>query len=78
MINPCKCCGSLKWIHQKCLLKWIRVSNKMKCPQCKYTYEIEISYNSWIHQMCDSAYIPTILAICLIATIFYVFHNNFR
>ena len=27
--------------------------------------------------MCDSAYIPTILAICLIAIIFYVFHKIF-
>ena len=38
---PCKCKGSLKYIHEKCLKKWISISNKKKCPQCKYRYIIE-------------------------------------
>ena len=41
LIHPCKCCGSLKWIHKECLLKWITTSNNYECPQCKYKYIIK-------------------------------------
>ena len=28
LINPCKCQGSLKYVHQKCLFDWVQKSNK--------------------------------------------------
>ena len=40
LIYPCKCCGTSKWIHKECLLKWIDTSNNYKCPQCQYKYII--------------------------------------
>ena len=44
MIYPCKCNGSIKWIHQCCLKKWIETSKKDICPQCKYKYIKKIDY----------------------------------
>lgn len=44
LICPCKCNGSIKWIHEKCLIKWIDISHKMKCQQCKYNYKTKIKY----------------------------------
>jgi len=41
LTNPCKCKGSIKYIHHKCLLKWIKISNKDYCPQCHYKYKIK-------------------------------------
>ncbi len=28
LIDPCKCQGSLKFVHQKCLFEWVQKSNK--------------------------------------------------
>jgi len=38
LINPCKCDGSIKFVHQSCLEKWIETSKRDDCPQCKYKY----------------------------------------
>jgi hypothetical protein len=43
---PCKCDGSIKWIHEECLLQWIisRTDNRnYRCELCKEIYKI--SYN---------------------------------
>src|SRR3990167_3137367 len=45
MIVPCKCTGSVAWIHRKCLDQWRAVSNNqdsfMQCDLCKQTFIIE-------------------------------------
>jgi len=38
-LNPCKCIGSMKWIHKKCLLESIEVLNSDICTVCKYQYK---------------------------------------
>ncbi|CAD8070830.1 unnamed protein product [Paramecium sonneborni] len=53
LIDPCKCCGSTKYIHIKCLLKWIQSSShfncnlyctrfiwkSLECEICKYQFQ---------------------------------------
>ena len=38
LFHPCKCSGSIKWVHQACLLEWLRVkhghSNARRCELC--------------------------------------------
>lgn len=41
MISPCKCKGTMKWVHSRCLEKWLKISNKKKCGSCKYTYKMK-------------------------------------
>jgi hypothetical protein len=60
LISPCMCKGSVQFVHQKCLLRWLR--NKypsplktlliksrsgrtgMKCELCKYEYRGEVTF----------------------------------
>ena len=41
LMFPCKCNGTIKWVHEKCIKEWIKISKKNYCPQCKYQYKIE-------------------------------------
>ena len=42
LISPCLCEGSIKYVHQNCLKKWLIKSNikpeLAKCEICKYKY----------------------------------------
>ena len=43
MIAPCNCNGTSKWVHRKCIEKWIRESEfeeaSKKCMECKQDYQ---------------------------------------
>ena len=32
---PCKCAGSIKFVHQECLLHWLQHSSKNHCEVCQ-------------------------------------------
>ena len=40
LINPCKCDGSLKFVHKKCLETWIQTSRHLECNVCKTPFKI--------------------------------------
>lgn len=40
IVSPCLCSGSLKNVHQACLQKWIKSSDKMKCELCMFEYHL--------------------------------------
>jgi hypothetical protein len=31
---PCKCSGSIKYVHAECLKRWLRVNRRKKCEVC--------------------------------------------
>lgn len=51
-MNPCKCSGSIKYIHLECLKKWLKAKlhtrqsehsviymwKNLECELCKFTY----------------------------------------
>ena len=41
LIAPCFCAGSLKYVHQDCLQRWIKSSDIRRCELCKYTFTME-------------------------------------
>lgn len=43
LYHPCKCDGSVKYVHQACLFQWIqtRDNNHHHCELCKERYSIE-------------------------------------
>ncbi|KAI5959919.1 uncharacterized protein KGF55_005151 [Candida pseudojiufengensis] len=47
LYHPCKCRGSIKYIHQDCLLEWLKHSNKSteKCDICNTNYKFKIIYD---------------------------------
>jgi len=43
LISPCRCSGSLKFIHNTCLMKWLEITTKKsrkppRCELCHYQY----------------------------------------
>lgn len=38
LFHPCKCNGTIKYVHQDCLLKWIEHSQKKKCEVCNHEF----------------------------------------
>ena len=37
--HPCKCSGSIKYIHQDCLNRWLQQTKKEKCDLCNHHYQ---------------------------------------
>lgn len=52
LIWPCNCKGSVKYVHERCLITWIETTRnqqyKKKCPMCKMPYFIRY-YNKKEH-----------------------------
>ncbi|CAE6474360.1 unnamed protein product [Rhizoctonia solani] len=38
LFYPCKCSGTIRYIHQDCLTTWLAHSKKRSCDVCKYEY----------------------------------------
>ena len=56
MIAPCLCDGTLKFVHQDCLQKWLKHSRKLHCTICQFKYEMgqQISIMKFLKSMsCD-------------------------
>lgn len=51
LISPCKCLGSLRWVHHYCLQQWIRSSNNTRCELCKCNFSMSIKYKP-IYKVC--------------------------
>ncbi|XP_077228683.1 putative E3 ubiquitin ligase SUD1 isoform X2 [Tasmannia lanceolata] len=41
---PCACNGTIKFVHQECLLQWLNHSNAKKCEVCKHTFSFSPVY----------------------------------
>jgi len=62
LVDPCKCEGSMRYVHQKCLEGWIVNGNRyitsniegnikvylLKCEICKYQMKYQIKYQNGI------------------------------
>ncbi|KAM0680631.1 hypothetical protein GINT2_001319 [Glugoides intestinalis] len=43
-VYPCKCNGSLKYIHIECLNEWLRLTNIKKCDLCNYEFKFQKTF----------------------------------
>ncbi|OWM79209.1 probable E3 ubiquitin ligase SUD1 isoform X2 [Punica granatum] len=41
---PCACSGSIKFVHQDCLLQWLDHSNARQCEVCKHAFSFSPVY----------------------------------
>lgn len=41
---PCMCRGSIKFVHEKCLVKWLKFSGKKYCEICSHQFSFEPVY----------------------------------
>lgn len=44
LFYPCKCSGSIKYVHQDCLMEWLSHSQKKYCELCKTSYRFTKLY----------------------------------
>ena len=65
LISPCKCSGSMKYIHYNCLKNWLKSKiefdntdliitysiNKIQCELCKETFPDYIKYNNKLYNI---------------------------
>jgi hypothetical protein len=42
----CKCKGTLKYVHESCLIKWLTQANTQKCELCLQSYNITYEFGS--------------------------------
>lgn len=45
LFHPCICTGSIKWIHQECLVQWMGYSRKEYCELCSYKFSFMPIYS---------------------------------
>ncbi|KAK5865702.1 hypothetical protein PBY51_019950 [Eleginops maclovinus] len=43
LITPCRCTGSLSYVHQFCLNQWIKSSDTRCCELCKFDFVMEMT-----------------------------------
>ena len=46
LFHPCVCSGSIRYVHQECLLEWLRVSKKDYCELCKHKVTFKPIYSA--------------------------------
>lgn len=44
LISPCKCTGSVKYVHGGCLIKSVESLTKMNCEICQETYYFKVNF----------------------------------
>ncbi|TVY82221.1 ERAD-associated E3 ubiquitin-protein ligase doa10 [Lachnellula suecica] len=44
LFHPCKCSGSIKFVHQDCLMEWLSHSQKKHCELCKTPFRFTKLY----------------------------------
>lgn len=45
LFYPCKCSGSIKYVHQSCLMEWLSHSQKKYCELCKTPFRFTKLYD---------------------------------
>ena len=77
LIEPCRCKGSVRYVHAQCLLSWLERSADRRCPQCRYAYRIEEQHDTFLSRVVDSAYFTTVMTYIIISCCYLVFHLLF-
>ncbi|KAI7906868.1 uncharacterized protein BX663DRAFT_547977 [Cokeromyces recurvatus] len=45
LFHPCKCAGSIKYVHQECLIEWLSHSRKKYCELCGHPFTFTPVYS---------------------------------
>lgn len=52
LVSPCKCDGSMKYVHKTCLQKHIKLNNVHKCEICNHEYGYWIKVRKLLMILC--------------------------
>ena len=42
LISVCECSGTMKYVHEECIVKWIRLSQRETCEICHGSFNIHV------------------------------------
>ncbi|KAH3745024.1 E3 ubiquitin-protein ligase MARCH6 [Pelomyxa schiedti] len=42
--HPCKCSGSIKWVHEGCLMQWLQRTGQPTCEVCGHSFRFHFVY----------------------------------
>ena len=66
LFYPCKCSGSIKFVHQACLMEWLLHSQKKHCELCKTSFRFTKLYDP---KMPSSVPVPVFLRQAMVHTL---------
>uniref|UniRef100_A0AAZ3QUY2 E3 ubiquitin-protein ligase MARCHF6 n=1 Tax=Oncorhynchus tshawytscha TaxID=74940 RepID=A0AAZ3QUY2_ONCTS len=66
LYHPCVCTGSIKFIHQECLVQWLKHSRKEYCELCKHRFAFTPS--KYPSVMCEYNLLADCLQGCFVVT----------
>ncbi|XP_015907138.2 uncharacterized protein [Parasteatoda tepidariorum] len=85
LISPCRCTGTLRYIHCGCLMKWLEICNKRSrkpptCELCKYQFhwhkkfkvgQWQFPHCSWQDKILHTVFLLSVLIMigCAIVTV---------
>lgn len=73
MFSPCRCKGTLQFVHQKCLRSWLVTGNfatKKKCPSCHAPYRLQVKGTHRSECFTALIWLISILLVIFINTLF--------
>ncbi|KAJ9443013.1 ERAD-associated E3 ubiquitin-protein ligase doa10 [Diplonema papillatum] len=65
LIAPCKCSGSVKSVHRKCIMAWVFRQKVVECALCRHEFKITKLYSS---AALDASAPLTFESICFLAS----------
>ncbi|XP_053739411.1 E3 ubiquitin-protein ligase MARCHF6-like isoform X1 [Synchiropus splendidus] len=74
LFHPCVCTGSIKFVHQECLLQWLKHSRKEYCEVCSHQFAFAPIYSPDMPSRLPFQDIFSGLAISVGRAIRYWFH----
>lgn len=63
---PCKCSGSIKYVHQDCLMEWLSHSQKKHCELCKTPFRFTKLYSPRMPSTLPTRVFFTHMARCVV------------
>ncbi|KAL3417465.1 E3 ubiquitin-protein ligase march6 [Phlyctema vagabunda] len=65
LFYPCKCSGSIKFVHQDCLMEWLSHSQKKHCELCKTPFRFTKLYSPHMPQKLPASVFARHLAVSM-------------
>ena len=44
LVSPCLCDGSMKYVHEECLVRWLKLKNSTSCEICSHEFSFTAVY----------------------------------
>ena len=82
MVSPCDCNGSLKYVHKKCVIEWMRTSSQLICGVCRTQYNAfpfvrnGLSFGRFLAD--DSKHRLILSLHAIVSLVYFAYLNNIK